>query len=69
MHDGHADAYTTARPSVHRNSNESWSQHLSGCRYLDWTMDDEYTTQAIQNHVNPIRLSTSIERIEDNQDE
>ncbi|KAH3726873.1 hypothetical protein DPMN_052748 [Dreissena polymorpha] len=69
MHDGHTNANAIARPSVHRNSNESWSQHVSGCRYLDGTMDDEYTRQANQNQVNPIRLSNTVERIEDNQEE
>ncbi|KAH3726643.1 hypothetical protein DPMN_052828 [Dreissena polymorpha] len=59
--DGHA-----ALQRVHRNHDEGSSQHCTGCGCRVWTRFEDHR-HAIENHVIPIRLSTTVERIEDNQ--
>ncbi|KAH3726665.1 hypothetical protein DPMN_052534 [Dreissena polymorpha] len=66
VQDAHAYVDTSARLGVHSNTNAHASHN---CRCMVWTLDEEYSQQTIQNKVNPIRLSNTVELMENNEKE
>ncbi|XP_052245117.1 uncharacterized protein LOC127854154 [Dreissena polymorpha] len=66
--DGHPDDNAAALQRVDRNRDEGSSQFCSGCGCVFWTRSEDHRP-TIENHRFPIRLSTTVERIEDNQED